>query len=35
MYQPFPVISIEGDAHECGVQHGMAAADRVAKTIDF
>lgn len=35
MYQPFPVISIEGDAHECGVQHGIAAADRVAKTIDF
>ena len=35
MYQPFPVISIEGDARECGVQHGRAAADRVAKTVDF
>ena len=34
-YKPFPVISIEGDAHECGVQHGQRAADRVAKTIDF
>ena len=35
MYPPFPVISIEGDAYECGLQHGAAAADRVAKTIDF
>jgi isopenicillin-N N-acyltransferase-like protein len=35
MYQPFPVISIEGDAYECGVQHGSAAAARVAKTIEF
>jgi isopenicillin-N N-acyltransferase-like protein len=34
-YKPFPVISIEGDAHACGVQHGARAADRVAKTIDF
>ena len=35
LYRPFPVISIEGDAHACGVQHGERAADRVAKTIDF
>ncbi len=35
MYAPFPVISIEGDAYECGLQHGRAAADRVAKTIDY
>ena len=35
MYKPFPVISIEGDAHECGEQHGAQAADRVAKTIEF
>ena len=35
MYKPFPVISIEGDAHECGAQHGAKAADRVAKTIEF
>jgi len=35
MYEPFPVISIEGDARECGVQHGTAAADRVAKTIAY
>jgi isopenicillin-N N-acyltransferase-like protein len=35
MYKPFPVFSIEGSAHECGVQHGMLAADRVAKTIAF
>ena len=35
MYKPFPVISIEGDAHECGEQHGAGAAARVAKTIDF
>ena len=35
MVEPFPVISIEGDAYECGVQYGKAAADRVAKTIDF
>ena len=34
-YQPFPVISIEGDPHACGVQHGQRAADRVARTIDF
>ena len=35
MYQPFPVVSIEGDAYECGLQHGTAAADRVARTIGF
>lgn len=35
MYTPFPVISIEGDAHECGAQHGAQAADRVAHTIQF
>lgn len=35
MYKPFPVISIEGDAYECGVQHGSAAAERVAKTIGY
>ena len=35
MFAPFPVISIEGDPHECGRQHGNAAADRVAKTIEF
>jgi isopenicillin-N N-acyltransferase-like protein len=35
MYKPFPVISIEGDARECGEQHGALAADRVAKTIEF
>ena len=34
-YEPFPVISIEGDAHACGVQHGQQAAERVARTIDF
>ena len=34
-YKPFPVISIEGDAYECGVQHGAQAAERVARTIDF
>ena len=34
-YAPFPVISIEGDARECGVQHGQHAAERVARTIDF
>ena len=34
-YKPFPVISVEGDAHACGVQHGERAAERVAKTIDF
>ncbi len=35
LYKPFPVISIEGDAFECGLQHGQAAAARVAKTIDY
>ena len=35
LYKPFPVISIEGDAHECGVQHGEYAAERVARTIRF
>lgn len=35
MYKPFPVISIEGDPYSCGEQYGAAAADRVAKTIDF
>lgn len=34
-YAPFPVYSLEGDARECGVQHGELAADRVAKTIEF
>ncbi|MGH8616560.1 MAG: C45 family autoproteolytic acyltransferase/hydrolase [Burkholderiales bacterium] len=34
-YAPFPVFSIEGDAHECGEQHGAQAADRVAHTIRF
>ena len=33
MYQAFPVISIEGGAYECGLQHGTAAAERVAKTV--
>lgn len=35
MYKPFPVISIEGDAYVCGEQHGVAAGERVASTIDF
>lgn len=35
MYAPFPVITIEGNAYECGVQHGEQAAERVARTIDF
>ncbi|MGV3628535.1 MAG: C45 family autoproteolytic acyltransferase/hydrolase [Betaproteobacteria bacterium] len=35
MYKPFPVYSIEGDARECGMQHGALAAERVAKTIGF
>ncbi len=35
MYNPFPVINLEGDAHECGVQYGAAAAERVARTVDF
>lgn len=35
MYKPFPVHSIEGDARECGMQHGELAADRVAKTTGF
>ena len=30
-YQPFPVIAIEGDARECGMQHGAQAAERVAR----
>ncbi len=34
-YQPFPVISIEGDARECGVQYGEQAAERVARTIEI
>ena len=34
MHQPFPVFSLEGDAYECGRQHGAAAADRVAKTVE-
>ena len=29
-YKPFPVITIEGDPRECGVQHGERAAERVA-----
>lgn len=32
-YQPFPVISLEGEPYECGVQYGAQAADRVARTI--
>jgi isopenicillin-N N-acyltransferase like protein len=35
MYKPFPVISLEGTAYECGLQHGTAAAERVAKTIGY
>ena len=35
LYKPFLAISLEGDAHECGVQHGKLAADRVARTIHF
>jgi isopenicillin-N N-acyltransferase like protein len=35
LYEPFPVIDIEGDARECGVQHGARAAERVAHTIEF
>lgn len=34
-YEPFPVLSIEGGARECGEQHGAQAADRVARTIAF
>ena len=35
MYKPFPVFSLQGDAYECGLQHGTQAADRVAKTIGY
>lgn len=34
-YRPFPVLTLDGDAYECGVQHGTDAADRVAKTIEI
>ena len=34
-YEPFPVISIEGNARDCGVQHGQRASERVARTIEF
>lgn len=34
-YQPFPVIDVEGDARECGLQYGKQAADRVARTIEI
>jgi len=34
-YRPFPVLTLDGDAYECGVQHGTDAADRVARTIEI
>ena len=34
-YKPFPVLTIEGDARECGMQHGAGAAERVARTIEI
>ena len=34
-YDPFPVLTLEGDAYECGFQHGAGAAQRVAKTIEI
>jgi isopenicillin-N N-acyltransferase-like protein len=35
MAQEFPLLEIEGNAHECGVQHGAGAADRVARSIEI
>ena len=34
-YKHFPVLTLEGDAYECGMQHGAGAAERVAKTIEI
>ena len=34
-YKPFPVLTIEGSARECGMQHGAGAAERVARTIEI
>jgi isopenicillin-N N-acyltransferase-like protein len=35
MAHEFPLLELEGSAHECGVQHGSGAADRVARSIDI
>ena len=34
-YKHFPVLTLEGDAYECGMQHGAGAEERVAKTIEI
>jgi isopenicillin-N N-acyltransferase like protein len=34
-YKPFPVLTLEGDAYECGLQHGAGVPERVAKTIEI
>ncbi len=33
MAHEFPLLELEGDAHECGVQYESGAADRVARAI--
>ncbi|MCX7142757.1 MAG: C45 family autoproteolytic acyltransferase/hydrolase [Proteobacteria bacterium] len=35
MAQEFPLLEIEGSAGECGEQHGVGAADRVARSIEI
>jgi isopenicillin-N N-acyltransferase-like protein len=35
MATEFPLLELAGDAHECGVQHGSGAADRVARSIQI
>jgi len=35
MAQEFPVLELEGDAHECGLQHGSGAAARVARSVEI
>lgn len=35
MAHDFPLLELEGDARECGMQHGSGAAERVARSIDI
>src|SRR3954462_7092202 len=34
-FKPFPVLTLDGDPYECGLQHGADAAERVANTIEI
>jgi isopenicillin-N N-acyltransferase-like protein len=35
MESPYPVVSVSGDAHECGRQHGAQARELVQRNVEY